>query len=104
MKSLGPRSVPSIATDSGVLYAAFDVHDKPYQGSIGLLRKPGAGLVTNLPVLTEVTYLLRREPGTQRAFFELCIAGTGHRSRDIWRSSAHRRNNVQVRRPARRLR
>ena len=58
----------SIVIDSGPLIALFDRSDDWHQLAISFLSgKPGR-LITNLPVITEVTYMLDFSPATQRDF------------------------------------
>jgi len=62
--------MPSVAADSGVLYAAFDSTDRNHHRASGFLAQSRATLVTNLPVLTEVSYMLRKSRETQRGFLK----------------------------------
>ena len=57
-----------IVVDSGVLYALFDRSDDQHDRAKAFLAGNPAGLVTNVPVLTEVTYLLGHSVRDQCAF------------------------------------
>lgn len=57
-----------IVVDSSVLYALFDRRDKQHERAKAFLMGSPAGLVTNVPVLTEVTYLLDHSVRDQCAF------------------------------------
>lgn len=67
--------MPSVAVDSGVLYALFDASDRQHLRAARLLEKPNATFVTNLPVMTEVVYLLRYSSGAQLAFLHFASEG-----------------------------
>lgn len=60
--------MPSVAVDSGVLYALFDAADRQHRRASHFLERPNSSLVTNVPVLTEVMYLLRYSRTAQFAF------------------------------------
>ena len=59
-----------IVVDSGVLYALFDPADGHHDRARSFLAGNPPGLVTNVPVLTEVTYLLDYSVGEQCAFLQ----------------------------------
>ena len=65
--------MPSVAVDSGVLYALFDASDRHHRRAAGFLDRPGTTFVTNIPAMTEVVYLLRYSHEAQLAF--LSFAG-----------------------------
>jgi uncharacterized protein len=58
--------VPSIIVDAGPLIALFDRDDRYHRQAVEFVRNQGADLLTNLPVLTEATFLLRFSVGAQR--------------------------------------
>jgi predicted nucleic acid-binding protein len=60
--------VPSIIVDAGPLIALFDRDDRYHRRAIEFVRNHGAGLITNVPVLTEVAFLLRFSADAQRDF------------------------------------
>ena len=60
--------MPNIATDSSVLYAAFDATDRHHPRAARFLAEVQGRLMTNLPVLTEVSHMLRKSGETQRGF------------------------------------
>ena len=66
--------MPSIAADSSVLYAAFDITDRNHRRATGFLAGARATLVANLPVLTEVSHLLRKSRETQCAFLRFATS------------------------------
>ena len=58
----------NIIIDSGPLIALFDSSDDCYQLAVDFIAgRPGC-LITNLPVITEVTYMLDFSPAAQRDF------------------------------------
>jgi hypothetical protein len=65
--------MPSVAVDSSILYALFDASDRQHRRAASFLERPDATLVTNVPVMTEVVYLLRYSREAQHAF--LSFAG-----------------------------
>jgi predicted nucleic acid-binding protein len=54
--------------DSGPLIALFDGSDQFHARAVGFVRTLPGRLVTNLPVLTEVVYVLDFSPRAQRDF------------------------------------
>jgi predicted nucleic acid-binding protein len=59
-------STPSIVVDAGPLIALFDRDDRHHRRAVEFLRKSRLRLITNLPVLTEATFLLRFSVEAQR--------------------------------------
>src|ERR1700687_5249855 len=59
-------SAPSIVVDAGPLIALFDRDDRHHRRAVDFLRKSRLRLITNLPVLTEATFLLRFSVEAQR--------------------------------------
>jgi uncharacterized protein len=59
-----------IVVDSGVLYALFDQRDRQHERAKAFIASSPAALVTNVPVLTEVTYLLDHLVMDQCAFLK----------------------------------
>jgi len=59
----------NIVVDSGVLCAAFDATDSDHSRATNFLRHSHV-LHTNLPVLTEVAYLLRKSHQTRQGFLK----------------------------------
>lgn len=60
--------MPSVAVDSSIFYAMFDASDRQHYRAAEFLAKPTAKLVTTLPVVTEVVYLLDFSTDAQLAF------------------------------------
>ena len=60
--------MPSVAIDSGVLYAMFDKADRHHRASAMFMSETTDRLVTTPIVLAEVVYLLEYVPDAQRAF------------------------------------
>ena len=60
--------MPNVAVDSGVLYALFDQSDAAHARAAKFLAAPSQTLIANLPVLTEVAYLLNYSGDAQAAF------------------------------------
>jgi uncharacterized protein len=58
--------VPSTIVDAGPLIALFDRDDRYHRRAVEFVRDHGAGLITNVPVLTEAMFLLRFSVGAQR--------------------------------------
>lgn len=58
--------MPSIVVDAGPLIALFDRDDRYHRRAIEFVRTCQSRLVTNLPVLTEATFLLRFSVEAQR--------------------------------------
>jgi len=58
--------VPSIVVDAGPLIALFDRDDSHHRRAVEFVRTCRSRLVTNLPVLTEATFLLRFSVEAQR--------------------------------------
>jgi uncharacterized protein len=51
--------VPSTVVDAGPLIALFDHDDRHHRRAVEFVRNHRSPLITNLPVLTEATFLLR---------------------------------------------
>jgi predicted nucleic acid-binding protein len=60
--------MPSIVLDSGPLIALFDRSDRFHQDALAFVRKQQGPLMTNLPVVTEVVYMLDFSHQAQRDF------------------------------------
>jgi predicted nucleic acid-binding protein len=58
----------SIIVDSGPLIALFDGSDRYHVQAITFLKSVRHRLITNLPVITEVVYVLDFSPAAQRDF------------------------------------
>ncbi|HEY4774518.1 MAG TPA: PIN domain-containing protein [Xanthobacteraceae bacterium] len=58
--------MPSIVVDAGPLIALFDRDDRHHSRAVAFVRNCRTRLVTNLPVLTEATFLLRFSAAAQR--------------------------------------
>jgi predicted nucleic acid-binding protein len=58
--------VPSIVVDAGPLIALFDRDDRHHRRAVEFVRNRRSRLITNLPVLTEATFLLRFSVEAQR--------------------------------------
>jgi len=58
----------SIVVDSGPLIALFDASDQYHERAVQFVRGLSDGLVTNLPVVTEVIYVLDFSAQAQRDF------------------------------------
>jgi predicted nucleic acid-binding protein len=58
--------MPSIAVDAGPLIALFDRDDRYHGQAVNFINACSSRLVTNLPVLTEATFLLRFSVKAQR--------------------------------------
>ena len=69
--------MPSIATDSSVLYAAFDATDRHHRRAVQFLAEVRERLVTNPPVLTEVSHMLRKSGETQCSFLRFADSALG---------------------------
>lgn len=54
--------------DTGPLYALFDRDDEHHHDAVSFVQRQEFGLLTTWPVITEVTYLLRFDPGAQVDF------------------------------------
>jgi uncharacterized protein len=70
--------VPSILVDAGPLIALFDRDDRHHRRAVEFIAGCRSRLITNIPVLTEVTFLLRFSVEAQR---DLLL--WAHRSLDI---------------------
>jgi uncharacterized protein len=70
--------VPSILVDAGPLIALFDRDDRHHRRAVEFVRVCRSRLITNIPVLTEATFLLRFSVEAQR---DLLL--WAHRSLDI---------------------
>ena len=51
--------MPSIVVDAGPLIALFDRGDRHHRRAVDFVRTTRSRLITNLPVVTEATFLLR---------------------------------------------
>jgi len=58
--------VPSIVVDAGPLIALFDRDDRHHRQAVEFVRTCRSRLITNLPVLTEATFLLRFSVDAQK--------------------------------------
>ena len=58
--------MPSIVVDAGPLIALFDRDDRHHRRAVEFVKSWRAGLITNLPVLTEATFVLRFSVEAQR--------------------------------------
>jgi len=58
--------VPSTVVDAGPLIALFDRDDRHHRQAVEFVRTCRSRLITNLPVLTEATFLLRFSVDAQR--------------------------------------
>jgi predicted nucleic acid-binding protein len=58
----------SIVVDSGPLIALFDGSDRYHAQAVAFIRGLRGRLITNLPVITEVVYMLDFSPLAQRDF------------------------------------
>jgi predicted nucleic acid-binding protein len=58
--------VPSIIVDAGPLIALFNRDDRYHRRAVEFVRNCRERLITNLPVLTEATFLLRFSVEAQR--------------------------------------
>jgi predicted nucleic acid-binding protein len=70
--------VPSIVVDAGPLIALFDRDDRHHRRAVEFVRTRQLRLITNLPVLTEATFLLRFSIEAQRD-----LLSWAHRSLEI---------------------
>jgi uncharacterized protein len=59
-------SGPSIIVDAGPLIALFDRDDRHHRRAVEFVRGNSARLVSNLPVLTEASFVLRFSVDAQR--------------------------------------
>jgi uncharacterized protein len=59
-------SGPGIIVDAGPLIALFDRNDRHHRRAVEFVRDSSAHLVSNLPVLTEATFVLRFSVEAQR--------------------------------------
>jgi len=75
--------VPSIVVDAGPLVALFDRNDRYHRRALEFVRTCRSHLITNLPALTEVTFLLRFSVDAQRDFLSWA-----HRSLEIDQSTS----------------
>ncbi len=74
----------NVAVDSSVLYALFDAGDRAHADAVRFLAEPSLVLITTVPVLTEVVYLLDYSRDAQKAFLVWA-----HRSLDIDEAVGH---------------
>jgi uncharacterized protein len=58
--------VPGVVVDAGPLIALFDRDDRHHARAVEFVRNRRSRLITNLPVLTEATFLLRFSVEAQR--------------------------------------
>jgi uncharacterized protein len=58
--------VPSIVVDAGPLIALFDRDDHHHRRAVEFVRTCRSRLITNFPVLTEATFLLRFSVDAQK--------------------------------------
>ena len=58
--------MPSIVVDAGPLIALFDRDDRHHRRAVEFVRNARSRFITNLPVLTEATFLLRFSVEAQR--------------------------------------
>ena len=58
--------MPSIVVDAGPLIALFDRDDRHHRQAVEFVRTCRSRLITNLPVLTEATFLLRFSVDAQK--------------------------------------
>ena len=58
--------MPSIVVDAGPLIALFDRDDRYHRQAVDFVRHCRSRLVSNLPVLTEATFLLQFSARAQR--------------------------------------
>lgn len=58
--------MPGIVVDAGPLIALFDRDDRHHGRAVEFIRNQSGPLITNLPVLTEATFLLRFSNAAQR--------------------------------------
>ena len=79
--------MPSVAVDSSFLYALFEPKDRAHAGATRVLDTYRGDLVVNLPVLTEVAYLLDYSARAQSALLQFA-ARVSHSFRDRGGSSA----------------
>lgn len=67
-KSCARNLVKNIVVDSGPLIALFDGSDQHHAAALAFVRNLSGTLVTNLPVITEVVYMLDFARQAQRDF------------------------------------
>jgi uncharacterized protein len=60
--------VPSIIVDAGPLIALFDRDDRHHSRSVSFVQACQSQLISNVPVLTETTFILRFSVDAQRDF------------------------------------
>jgi predicted nucleic acid-binding protein len=58
--------VPSIVVDAGPLIALFDRDDRHHRRAVEFVKSCRLRLITNLPVLTEATFVLRFSVESQK--------------------------------------
>jgi predicted nucleic acid-binding protein len=58
--------VPSVLVDAGPLIALFDRNDRYHDRAVKFIAECRSHLITNLPVLTEATFLLQFSVEAQR--------------------------------------
>jgi uncharacterized protein len=60
--------VPSIIVDAGPLIALFDRDDRHHSRAVSFVQTCRSQLISNMPVLTETTFILRFSVDAQRDF------------------------------------
>ena len=58
--------MPSIVVDAGPLIALFDRDDRHHRRAVEFAKTHGSRLITNVPVLTEATFVLRFSVDAQK--------------------------------------
>ena len=62
--------MPSVVVDSNILYALFDASDRSHSLAKAFISTSGGRLVSNVPVLTEVAYMLEHSKRSQLRFLQ----------------------------------
>jgi predicted nucleic acid-binding protein len=75
--------VPNIVVDAGPLIALFDRDDRHHRRAVEFIKNHRSRLITNLPVLTEATFVLRFSVDAQRD-----LLWWAHRSLEIDQGTA----------------
>lgn len=81
----------SIVVDSGPLIALFDGSDQYHEATVRFLERNRSPLITNLPVITEVVYVLDFSGQAQRDFLswaQLALTIDAHTAEDLPRIRA----------------
>lgn len=60
--------MPSTIVDTGPLVAIFDAGDNHHRAAVAWVKRANKPLITNVPVITEVTHLLSFSVDAQLAF------------------------------------